>query len=66
MMKSFPEVKEKEEMRKIIGRYGLTGRQQVCSVFLVFQYKSLWQTEVEPQTNWSVHNFTADLSNSAT
>ena len=29
MMKSFPEVKEKEEMRKIIGRYGLTGRQQV-------------------------------------
>ncbi|RWS07657.1 ATP-binding cassette sub-family F member 2-like protein [Dinothrombium tinctorium] len=30
MMKSFPEVKEKEEMRKIIGRYGLTGRQQIC------------------------------------
>jgi ATP-binding cassette subfamily F protein 2 len=30
MLKSFPEVKEKEEMRKIIGRYGLTGRQQVC------------------------------------
>lgn len=30
MMKSFPEVKEREEMRKIIGRYGLTGRQQVC------------------------------------
>jgi hypothetical protein len=29
MMQSFPEVKEKEEMRKIIGRYGLTGRQQV-------------------------------------
>lgn len=29
MMKEFPDVKEKEEMRKIIGRYGLTGRQQV-------------------------------------
>ena len=32
MMQSFPEVKEKEEMRKIIGRYGLTGRQQVCPI----------------------------------
>lgn len=30
MMRAFPDVKEKEEMRKIIGRYGLTGRQQVC------------------------------------
>ena len=29
MLKSFPDVKEPEEMRKIIGRYGLTGRQQV-------------------------------------
>ncbi|KAG0425729.1 hypothetical protein HPB47_027107 [Ixodes persulcatus] len=32
MMTSFPEVKEKEEMRKIIGRYGLTGRQQICPI----------------------------------
>ncbi|XP_052126850.1 ATP-binding cassette sub-family F member 2 [Frankliniella occidentalis] len=32
MMKSFPEIKEREEMRKIIGRYGLTGRQQVCPI----------------------------------
>uniref|UniRef100_A0A336LIB6 ATP-binding cassette sub-family F member 2 n=1 Tax=Culicoides sonorensis TaxID=179676 RepID=A0A336LIB6_CULSO len=32
MLKSFPEVKEREEMRKIIGRYGLTGRQQVCPI----------------------------------
>lgn len=32
MMKAFPEVKEREEMRKIIGRYGLTGRQQVCNL----------------------------------
>ncbi len=32
MMKSFPEIKEREEMRKIIGRYGLTGRQQICPI----------------------------------
>ncbi|XP_073832408.1 ATP-binding cassette sub-family F member 2 [Musca autumnalis] len=32
MMRAFPDVKEKEEMRKIIGRYGLTGRQQVCPI----------------------------------
>ncbi|GFQ70170.1 ATP-binding cassette sub-family F member 2 [Trichonephila clavata] len=32
MMTSFPEVKEKEDMRKIIGRFGLTGRQQVCPI----------------------------------
>lgn len=31
MMKSFPDIKEREEMRKIIGRYGLTGRQQVIN-----------------------------------
>ncbi|CAL2037624.1 unnamed protein product [Caenorhabditis brenneri] len=30
MMKEFPDVKEKEEMRKIVGRYGITGREQVC------------------------------------
>ena len=30
MMQQFPDVKEREEMRKIIGRYGLTGKQQVC------------------------------------
>jgi ATPase subunit of ABC transporter with duplicated ATPase domains len=29
MLQRFPEIKEREEMRKIIGRYGLTGRQQV-------------------------------------
>ena len=29
MMKCYPAIKEKEEMRKIIGRYGLTGKQQV-------------------------------------
>lgn len=29
MMKMFPDIKEREEMRKIIGRYGLTGQQQI-------------------------------------
>lgn len=52
MLKSFPDVKEREEMRKIIGRYGLTGRQQVCPIRqlsdgqrcrVVFAYLA-WQT----------------------
>lgn len=30
MMKKFPEIKEIEEMRRIVGRYGLSGRQQIC------------------------------------
>lgn len=29
MMKAYPEVKEREDMRRIVGRYGLTGMQQV-------------------------------------
>ena len=29
MMQKFPDIKEREEMRKIIGRYGLSGQQQV-------------------------------------
>ncbi|KAG7269556.1 hypothetical protein CRUP_029825 [Coryphaenoides rupestris] len=32
MMKCYPEIKEREEMRKIIGRYGLTGKQQVSPI----------------------------------
>jgi len=32
MQREYPDVKEKEEMRKIIGRYGLTGREQVCAM----------------------------------
>jgi len=32
MMKEYPEIKEREEMRKIVGRYGLTGMQQVCPI----------------------------------
>ncbi|KAI0990596.1 hypothetical protein GJ496_004018 [Pomphorhynchus laevis] len=30
LMHCFPEVKELDDMRKIVGRFGLTGRQQVC------------------------------------
>merc|ERR1712193_427190 len=30
MMKKFPEIKERDEMRKIIGRYGLTGKAQTA------------------------------------
>ena len=30
MMKAFPDVKEVEQMRRIVGRYGITGREQVC------------------------------------
>jgi len=30
MMQAYPAIREREEMRRIIGRYGLTGQQQVC------------------------------------
>ena len=29
MMKQFPEFKERDEMRKVIGRYGISGKAQV-------------------------------------
>jgi ATP-binding cassette subfamily F protein 2 len=32
MMHKYPEVKEREEMRRIIGRYGLSGQQQTCPI----------------------------------
>lgn len=32
MLREFPAIKEREEMRKIIGRYGLTGQQQICPI----------------------------------
>ncbi|XP_033914583.2 ATP-binding cassette sub-family F member 2-like [Acipenser ruthenus] len=32
MMKCYPEIKEREDMRKIVGRYGLTGKQQVSPI----------------------------------
>lgn len=35
MQREFPDVKEKEEMRSIIGRYGLTGREQVNHFFFL-------------------------------
>ena len=54
MMKEFPDVKERDEMRKIIGRYGLTGQQQVTAsdcithiqstiTTLLMLYFSCWQ-----------------------
>jgi len=30
LMQCFPDIKELEEMRKLVGKYGLTGRQQMC------------------------------------
>jgi len=32
MLKTFPEEKEVERMRKFLGRYGLTGKQQTCPI----------------------------------
>ncbi len=32
MMKMFPELKERDEVRKIIGRYGITGKQQTAPI----------------------------------
>merc|ERR1711863_108387 len=32
MMKKFPEVKERDEMRRIIGRYGITGKAQTAAI----------------------------------
>merc|ERR1719295_1188648 len=32
MMKKFPEVKEREDMRRIIGRYGITGKAQTAPI----------------------------------
>lgn len=30
LLHCFPEIKDFEEMRKLVGKYGLTGRQQTC------------------------------------
>ena len=32
MMKCYPEEKEEEQMRRSLGRYGLTGKQQVITI----------------------------------
>jgi len=32
MLKMFPEIKDREEMRKIVGRYGLSGKQQTTPI----------------------------------
>ena len=35
MMKQFPEFKERDEMRKVIGRYGISGKAQVTIRFVL-------------------------------
>jgi len=42
MMKAYPEVKEREDMRRIIGRYGLTGTQQVLQLISLLLSFSLF------------------------
>ncbi|VDP75209.1 unnamed protein product [Echinostoma caproni] len=32
MMSCYPEIKERDDMRKLLGRYGLSGAQQVCPI----------------------------------
>ncbi|KAK4473503.1 hypothetical protein MN116_002866 [Schistosoma mekongi] len=32
MMQCYPEIKERDDMRKLLGRYGLSGAQQVCPI----------------------------------
>ncbi|VDP41179.1 unnamed protein product [Schistosoma curassoni] len=32
MMQCYPEIKERDDMRKLLGRYGLSGPQQVCPI----------------------------------
>jgi hypothetical protein len=39
MMQAFPDVTEKEDMRRIIGRYGLTGREQVILCDYCLSYR---------------------------
>ena len=38
MMKQFPEVKERDEMRRINGRYGITGKAQVSSANYSYKF----------------------------
>ena len=37
MMQCFPEVKEIDDMRKSIGRYGLSGKQQASQIYHLFR-----------------------------
>jgi len=32
LLKMFPEVKERDDMRKMVGRYGITGKHQICPI----------------------------------
>merc|ERR1711953_152948 len=50
MMKKFPEVKERDEMRKIIGRYGITGKQQTAPINQLSE--QIWICENQTVTKW--------------
>ena len=41
MMKQFPEFKERDEMRKVIGRYGISGKAQVTIRYVLHDRKIL-------------------------
>ena len=41
MMKQFPEFKERDEMRKVIGRYGISGKAQVTIRYVLQDRKIL-------------------------
>jgi ATP-binding cassette subfamily F protein 2 len=38
MMKCYPEEKDEEQMRRSLGRYGLTGKQQVKSDYVWWEF----------------------------
>ena len=59
MMKQFPEVKERDEMRRIIGRYGITGKAQVscwkCYSIGKKKYKMLKMLSNAKSMKYSIH-----------
>lgn len=64
MIRAFPEVKDGEEIFKIIGQYGLTGRQQVCPIRQVSGGKRLANVFLSYFFEWIISNeFTFDRFN---
>ena len=52
MMKQFPEFKERDEMRKVIGRYGISGKAQVTIRYVLQDRKILWECKL---MLWCLH-----------
>ena len=52
MMQQFPNIKERDDMRRIIGRYGLSGQQQVAYIFIFIQ--KLYGTLEVAQSVWEI------------